>query len=328
MMIGTLIGGWHSSRPDRRSKSFDTVVGATVLVVWPRAHPAAYVASSRGVGSVATCLCRCWPLKCQLFSALAANRRSVRHPGAVFSSRATTRPCSARGHHGHLQLDRTAVLFLSHSLCLEHDHMRSPRVGEIEAGLDHPGRVAGGARRGLRSLSTARRALSEARQRCDIWGNLKAVASTPSKLILLVGAPRQELAIAMPLGVASGIRRHLRCDADRRFTRLDHWRRRRLRAGWGGGAGMISADGGGVPSPTPPRVFISGSSAPTTRLGWSPDVDATTEYLSLPRAARRLRSPGVRRQLPSTRRRSVRPRWSPHSDREGTMLVEHALLAR
>jgi len=220
MIIGTLIGGWALIGVlIDVSKSFDTVIGADWLWVIMAfvLSQLAYVASAvEGIGSVAGPLPFCRAVAVEVanaFSALAGGT------AAVFATR--VRFYQQQGYDATVALSSgaimttsswiaTAALFLCSlpfargSIDLEATPQsggNSKLVWIILAVVVLVALVAGLvlAVPRLRRLA-AEKALPKVR---DIWGNLKLVASSPRKLVLLVGGSfGQELLVAMALSVS------------------------------------------------------------------------------------------------------------------------------
>jgi len=220
MIIGTLIGGWALIGVlIDVSKSFDTVIGADWLWVIMAfvLSQLAYVASAvEGIGSVAGPLPFGRAVAVEVanaFSALAGGT------AAVFATR--VRFYQQQGYDATVALSSgaimttsswiaTAALFLCSlpfargSIDLEATPQsggNSKLVWIILAVVVLVALVAGLvlAVPRLRRLA-AEKALPKVR---DIWGNLKLVASSPRKLVLLVGGSfGQELLVAMALSVS------------------------------------------------------------------------------------------------------------------------------
>jgi uncharacterized protein (TIRG00374 family) len=220
MVVGTLIGGWALIGVlIDVSKSFDTVIGANWLWVIAALILAqlAFVASAiEGVGSVAGALPFGRVLAVEVansFSALAGGT------AAVFATR--VRFFQRQGYDSSVALSSgaimatsswiaTAVLFLVSlpfawgSIDLEitpQSGGNSKLVWVILAVVILVALAAGL----LLAVPKLRRLASDKlRPRVrDIWGNLKQVASSPRKLLLLLGGSfAQELAVAMALSVS------------------------------------------------------------------------------------------------------------------------------
>jgi uncharacterized membrane protein YbhN (UPF0104 family) len=220
MIVGTLIGGWALVAVlIDVSRSFDTVIGANWLwvVVALLLAQLVYVASAiEAVGSVTGTLPFGRVVGVELansFSALAGGT------AAVFATR--VRFFQQQGYGASVALSSgaimaasswiaTAVLFLCslpfawgdiHLEATPQSGGNSKLVWIILAVVIAVALVAGVALAvpRLRKLA-AERVLPRAR---DIWGNLKAVASSPRKLVLLLGGSfAQELLVAMTLSVS------------------------------------------------------------------------------------------------------------------------------
>ncbi len=220
MMVGTLIGGWALIGVlIDVSKSFDTVIGADWLWVVMTLVLAqlAYVASAvEGIGSVAGPLPFGRAVAVEVansFSALAGGT------AAVFATR--VRFYQRQGYNATTALSSGAimaavswiaitVLFLAslpfawgsiHIELTPESGGNSKLVWIILAVVVVVAVVTGLflAVPRLRRLAAAK-VLPRVR---DIWGNLKQVASSPRKLVLLVGGSlAQELLVAMALSVA------------------------------------------------------------------------------------------------------------------------------
>ena len=220
MMVGTLIGGWALVGVLLDvSKSFDTVIGANwlwVIVAFILAQLAFVASAVEGLGSVSGVLPFGRALAVEVansFSALAGGT------AAVFATR--VRFFQQQGYDASVALSSgaimatsswiaTGVLFLvSLPFAWGSIHLEvTPESGgdsklvwiilavvvlvALAAGL-----VLAVPR--LRRLAAAK-ARPKAR---DIWGNLKQIASSPRKLVLLVGGSfAQELVVAMALSVS------------------------------------------------------------------------------------------------------------------------------
>ena len=220
MVVGTLIGGWALIGVlIDVSKSFDTVVGANWL--WVTAAfvltQLAYVASAiEGIGSVAGPLPFGRAVAVEVanaFSALAGGTP------AVFATR--VRFFQQQGYDSTVALSSgaimatstwiaTTVLFLVslpfawgsiHIELTPESGGNSKLVWIILAVVVAVGVVVGLA---LAVPRLRRLAADKLRPKVrDIWSNLKQVASSPSKLVLLVGGSfAQELVVAMALSVS------------------------------------------------------------------------------------------------------------------------------
>jgi glycosyltransferase 2 family protein len=219
-MVGTLIGGWALIGVlIDVSKSFDTVIGANwlwVVLAFILAQLVFVASAVEAVGSVAGPLPFGRVLAVEVansFSALAGGT------AAVFATR--VRFFQQQGYDSSLALSSgaimatsswiaTGVLFLVSlpfawgSLHLEatpESGGDSKLVWIILALVVLVGVVAGVA---LAVPRLRRLAAAKLRPRLrDIWGNMKQLATSPRKLILLVGGSfAQELAVAMALSVS------------------------------------------------------------------------------------------------------------------------------
>jgi glycosyltransferase 2 family protein len=220
MVVGTLIGGWALIGVlIDVSKSFDTVIGANwlwVIVAFVLAQLAFVASAIEGVGSVAGALPFGRVLAVEVansFSALAGGT------AAVFATR--VRFFQRQGYDASVALSSgaimatsswiaTAVLFLVSlpfawgSIDLEvtpQSGGNSKLVWVILAVVILVA-LAAGLLLGVPKLRRLASAKLRPRVR-DIWGNLKQVASSPRKLLLLLGGSfAQELAVAMALSVS------------------------------------------------------------------------------------------------------------------------------
>ena len=220
MVVGTLIGGWALVGVlIDVSKSFDTVLGAHwlwVVLAFVLAQLAFVASAVEGIGSVAGALPFGRVVAVEVansFSALAGGT------AAVFATR--VRFFQRQGYDASVALSSGAimatsswiaigVLFLASlpfawgSLDLEATPQsggNSKLVWIILAVVVLVAVVAGLA---LAVPRLRRLAASKLRPKVrDIWGNLKEVASSPRKLVLLVGGSfAQELVVAMALSVS------------------------------------------------------------------------------------------------------------------------------
>ena len=220
MLVGTLIGGWALIGVlIDVSQSFDTVLGANwlwVIAAFILAQLAFVASAAEGVGSVAGVLPFGRVVAVEVansFSALAGGT------AAVFATR--VRFFQRQGYDSTVALSSgaimatsswiaTAVLFLVslpfawgsiHLEATPESGGDSKLVWIILAVV-----VAVGLLAGLALAVPRLRRLAAAKLRPkvrDIWGNLKQVASSPRKLVLLVGGSfAQELVIAMALSVS------------------------------------------------------------------------------------------------------------------------------
>jgi uncharacterized protein (TIRG00374 family) len=220
MIVGTLIGGWALIGVLLDvSKSFDTVIGADwlwVIVAFILSLLVSVAAAIEGIGSVAGALQFGRVLAVEIanaFSALAGGT------AAVFATR--VRFFQQQGYDASVALSSgaiiaasswiaTAVLFLVSlpfawgSIHLEttpESGGNSKLVWIILAVVVLVAVVAGVA---VAVPRLRRLAAQKLRPRIrSIWGNLKQVASSPRKLVLLVGGSfAQELIVAMTLSVS------------------------------------------------------------------------------------------------------------------------------
>jgi uncharacterized protein (TIRG00374 family) len=220
MMVGTLIGGWALIGVLLDvSKSFDTVIGADwlwVIVAFILSVLVSVAAAVEGIGSVAGALPFGRMLAVEVansFSALAGGT------AAVFATR--VRFFQQQGYDASVALSSgaiiavsswfaTAVLFLvSLPFAWGSIHLEttpesggdSKLVWIILAVVVLVAVVAGAA---VAVPRLRRLAAEKLRPRIrSIWGNLKEVASSPRKLVLLVGGSfAQELIVAMTLSVS------------------------------------------------------------------------------------------------------------------------------
>ena len=220
MVVGTLIGGWALIGVlIDVSKSFDTVLGADwlwVIMAFVLAQLAFVASAVEGIGSVAGALPFGRVVAVEFanaFSALAGGT------AAVFATR--VRFFQRQGYDASVALSSgaimaasswiaIAVLFLAslpfawgsiHLEATPQSGGNSKLVWIILAVVVVVALVAGVALAvpRLRRLA-AEKVLPKVR---DIWGNLKQVASSPRKLVLLVGGSfAQELVVAMALSVS------------------------------------------------------------------------------------------------------------------------------
>ena len=220
MIVGTLIGGWALIGVlIDVAASFDTVIGAEWLWVIMALVLAqlAYVASGlEGVGSVSGPLPFGRAVAVEFanaFSALAGRHGGgLRHPGALLPEAGLRRHGGAElgRHHGHGQLDhdRGAVRCVPAVLLgIPRPRGHPPSGGDsklvwIILAVVVAVAVAVGLFLAVPRLR--RLAASKLRPKVrDIWGNLRQVASSPHKLVLLVGGSvAQELLVAMALSVS------------------------------------------------------------------------------------------------------------------------------
>ena len=221
MVVGTLIGGWALIGVlIDVSQSFDTVLGANwlwVIVAFILAQLAFVASAVEAIGSVAGPLPFGRVVAVEVansFSALAGGT------AAVFATR--VRFFQQQGYDASVALSSgaimttsswiaTGVLFLvSLPFAWGSIHLEAtPESGGIRnwSGSSwpwwwpDPGLLIGVA---LAVPRLRRLAASKLRPKVrDIWGNLKQVASSPRKLVLLVsGSFAQELAVAMALSVS------------------------------------------------------------------------------------------------------------------------------
>ena len=220
MMVGTLIGGWALIGVlIDVSKSFDTVIGASwlwVVVAFILAQLVFVASAVEAVGSVAGPLPFGRVLAVEVansFSALAGGT------AAVFATR--VRFFQQQGYDSTLALSSgaimatsswiaTGVLFLVslpfawgsiHLEATPESGGDSKLVWIILAVVVLVGVVAGVA---LAVPRLRRLAAAKLRPRLrDIWGNVKQLATSPRKLVLLVGGSfAQELLVAMALSVS------------------------------------------------------------------------------------------------------------------------------
>jgi len=220
MVVGTLIGGWALIGVlIDVSKSFDTVLGANwlwVIMAFVLAQLAFVASAVEGIGSVTGALPFGRVVAVEFansFSALAGGT------AAVFATR--VRFFQRQGYDASVALSSgaimaasswiaIAVLFLVslpfawgsiHLEATPQSGGNSKLVWIILAAVVVVALVAGLALAvpRLRRLA-AEKVLPKVR---DIWGNLKQVASSPRKLVLLVGGSfAQELLVAMALSVS------------------------------------------------------------------------------------------------------------------------------
>jgi uncharacterized protein (TIRG00374 family) len=220
MVVGTLIGGWALIGVlIDVSKSFDTVIGANwlwVIVAFVLAQLAFVASAIEGVGSVAGALPFGRVLAVEVansFSALAGGT------AAVFATR--VRFFQRQGYDASVALSSgaimatsswiaTAVLFLvSLPFAWGSIHLEvTPQSGGnsklvwVILAVVILVALAAGLLLGVPKLRRLASAKLRPRVR-DIWGNLKQVASSPRKLLLLLGGSfAQELAVAMALSVS------------------------------------------------------------------------------------------------------------------------------
>ena len=220
MLVGTLIGGWALIGVlIDVSKSFDTVLGASwlwVIAAFILAQLAFVASAAEGVGSVAGALPFGRVVAVEVansFSALAGGT------AAVFATR--VRFFQRQGYDASVALSSgaimatsswiaTAVLFLVslpfawgsiHLEATPESGGDSKLVWIILAVVVAVGLLAGLA---LAVPRVRRLAADKLRPKLrDIWANLRQVASSPRKLVLLVGGSfAQELVIAMALSVS------------------------------------------------------------------------------------------------------------------------------
>ena len=220
MVVGTLIGGWALVGVlIDVSQSFDTVLGANwlwVIVAFILAQSAFVASAVEGIGSVAGALPFGRVVAVEVansFSALAGGT------AAVFATR--VRFFQQQGYDASVALSSgaimttsswiaTAVLFLVslpfawgsiHLEATPQSGGNSKLVWIILAVVVVVAVVAGLA---LAVPRLRRLAAAKLRPKVrDIWGNLKEVASSPRKLVLLVGGSfAQELLVAMALSVS------------------------------------------------------------------------------------------------------------------------------
>ncbi len=220
MLVGTLIGGWALIGVlIDVSKSFDTVLGASwlwVIAAFFLAQLAFVASAAEGVGSVAGALPFGRVVAVEVansFSALAGGT------AAVFATR--VRFFQRQGYDASVALSSgaimatsswiaTAVLFLVslpfawgsiHLEATPESGGDSKLVWIILAVVVAVGLLAGLA---LAVPRVRRLAADKLRPKVrDIWANLRQVASSPRKLVLLVGGSfAQELVIAMALSVS------------------------------------------------------------------------------------------------------------------------------
>jgi glycosyltransferase 2 family protein len=220
MVVGTLIGGWALIGVlIDVSKSFDTVIGANwlwVIVAFVLAQLAFVASAIEGVGSVAGALPFGRVLAVEVansFSALAGGT------AAVFATR--VRFFQRQGYDASVALSSgaimatsswiaTAVLFLvslpfawgSIDLEITPQSGGNSKLVWIILAVVILVALAAGLLLGVPKLRRLASAKLRPRVR-DIWGNLKQVASSPRKLLLLLGGSfAQELAVAMALSVS------------------------------------------------------------------------------------------------------------------------------
>jgi uncharacterized membrane protein YbhN (UPF0104 family) len=220
MVAGTLIGGWALIGVlIDVSKSFDTVIGANwlwVIAAFVLAQLAFVASAIEGIGSVAGVLPFGRVLAVEVansFSALAGGTAAVFATRVRFFQRQGYDPSVALSSGAIMATSSwiaTAVLFLvSLPLAWGSIHLEiapqsggnSKLVWVILAVVIAVALVAGL----LLIVPKLRRLASDKlRPRVrDIWGNLKEVASSPRKLLLLLGGSfAQELAVAMTLSVS------------------------------------------------------------------------------------------------------------------------------
>ncbi len=220
MMVGTLIGGWALIGVLLDvSKSFDTVIGADwlwVIVAFVLAQLVAVAAAIEAIGSVAGPLPFGRVLAVEVanaFSALAGGT------AAVFATR--VRFFQQQGYDASVALSSGAIIATSswiasgvlflvslpfawgsiHLEATPESGGNSKLVWIILAVVVLVAVVAGVA---VAVPKLRRLAAAKLRPRLlSIWGNLKQVASSPRKLVLLVGASfTQELLVAMALSVS------------------------------------------------------------------------------------------------------------------------------
>jgi glycosyltransferase 2 family protein len=220
MMVGTLIGGWALIGVLLDvSKSFDTVIGADwlwVIVAFILSVLISVAAAVEGIGSVSGALPFVRVLAVEVansFSALAGGT------AAVFATR--VRFFQQQGYDSSVALSSgaiiavsswiaTGVLFLVslpfawgsiHLEATPESGGDSKLVWIILAVVVLVAVVAGVA---VAVPRLRRLAVDKLRPRiASIWGNLKQVASSPRKLVLLVGGSfAQELIVAMTLSVS------------------------------------------------------------------------------------------------------------------------------
>ena len=220
MVVGTLIGGWALIGVlIDVSQSFDTVLGANwlwVIVAFILAQLAFVASALEGIGSVAGPLPFGRVVAVEVansFSALAGGT------AAVFATR--VRFFQQQGYDASVALSSGAIMTTSswiatgalflvslpfawgsiHIEATPESGGNSKLVWIILAVVVGAGLLIGVA---LAVPRLRRLAASKLRPKVrDIWGNLKQVASSPRKLVLLVGGSfAQELAVAMALSVS------------------------------------------------------------------------------------------------------------------------------
>ena len=220
MVVGTLIGGWALIGVlIDVSQSFDTVLGANwlwVIVAFILAQLAFVASALEGIGSVAGPLPFGRVVAVEVansFSALAGGT------AAVFATR--VRFFQQQGYDASVALSSGAIMTTSswiatgalflvslpfawgsiHLEATPESGGNSKLVWIILAVVVAAGLLIGVA---LAVPRIRRLAASKLRPKVrDIWGNLKQVASSPRKLVLLVsGSFAQELAVAMALSVS------------------------------------------------------------------------------------------------------------------------------
>ena len=220
MVAGTLIGGWALIGVlIDVSKSFDTVIGANwlwVIAAFILAQLAFVASAIEGIGSVAGALPFGRVLAVEVansFSALAGGTAAVFATRVRFFQRQGYDPSVALSSGAIMATSSwiaTAVLFLvSLPFAWGSIHLEvAPQSGGnatlvwvILAIVIAVALVAGLV---LIVPRLRRLASDKLRPRVrDIWGNLKEVASSPRKLVLLLGGSfAQELAVAMTLSVS------------------------------------------------------------------------------------------------------------------------------
>ena len=220
MVVGTLIGGWALIGVlIDVSKSFDTVLGANwlwVIVAFILAQLAFVASALEGIGSVAGPLPFGRVVAVEVansFSALAGGT------AAVFATR--VRFFQQQGYDASVALSSGAIMTTSSWIATGALFLVSLPFAwgsiHLEATPESGGNsklvwiilavvVAAGLLIGVALAVPRLRRLAASKLRPkvrDIWGNLKQVASSPRKLVLLVsGSFAQELAVAMALSVS------------------------------------------------------------------------------------------------------------------------------
>ena len=220
MIVGTLIGGWALVGVlIDVSQSFDTVLGANwlwVIVAFILAQSAFVASALEGIGSVAGALPFGRVVAVEVansFSALAGGT------AAVFATR--VRFFQQQGYDASVALSSGAIMTTSSWIATGALFLVSLPFAWGSIHFEATPQSGGNSKlvwiilavvvvvavlAGLALAVPRLRRLAAAKLRPkvrDIWGNLKQVASSPRKLVLLVGGSfAQELAVAMALSVS------------------------------------------------------------------------------------------------------------------------------